>query len=235
MKIRDSRPVTSSSSATAPTGSERPVSTARPADDEIVISGIPEAELTENVRKVLTELLDEVRRLREAVATSHARIAELEAVADNDPLVDALNRRAFVRELDRTLAMRARYDIPSCLVFIDLNDLKTINDTLGHGAGDKALKKVVQIVSENTRQTDIIGRLGGDEFGLILSHIDRATATAKIDELNTMIDETLVVSDDQNFAISVAFGVVELTADMNAEKAITNADAAMYAVKQSKP
>jgi len=232
MKIRDTQPSIRTHPLRSSTALKKSASVTESVDDEIVISGIPEAELTDSVRKVMSELLGEVRRLREAFEASQMQVAELKILADRDPLVDSLNRRAFVRELDRSLAMKARYAVPSCLVFIDLNDLKVINDTRGHAAGDEALRTVANIVESCTRQTDILGRLGGDEFGLILGHIDRKQAIAKVETLKAMINEAVVSINGEKFPISVAFGIVELASGMDAEQAITTADTQMYVDKQ---
>ncbi|MEQ8751633.1 MAG: GGDEF domain-containing protein, partial [Amphiplicatus sp.] len=164
--------------------------TAPPAVDEVSFAGIPPEELTPRVREALTALVSEVQKLREELSTTRARIDELEHLADTDPLLGVSNRRAFVRDLNRAVAMAERYETPSALVFADLNDLKKINDTLGHGAGDAALAHVASILSANIRQTDAVGRLGGDEFGVILTQNDQPTAKLKAQSLAELVAAT---------------------------------------------
>ena len=196
---------------------------------EISISGIPEAELTPRVREALTALMSELAELRAALADSQRRMAELEELASADPLLGILNRRAFVSELGRALALIERYGQPSSLIFIDLDDLKKINDAHGHAAGDEALHHIAVTVSANIRQTDIFGRLGGDEFALILTNTPWEGAEAKARALKSLISAEPLVHGAK---VSVACGVVELSRDTTPEDALSAADKIMYAEKK---
>ena len=202
--------------------------------DETILSGIPEGDLTPHVREVLTALLTEVQQLRAELASARERVGELENLADRDPLLDMLNRRAFVRELERTLSMIDRYGVITCLVFIDVDILKTINDQYGHGAGDAALKTVADIVNANTRQTDLFGRLGGDEFGLLLTHTKKDEALEKLKSLSAMIADATVAYEETPFNVSISYGVVELNASSSVETLLKDAGAAMYQAKKSR-
>jgi len=113
-------------------------------------------------------LLAEVERLKREVAIARARIVELEARADVDPMLDILNRRGFERELKRALAHTKRYGTEAALMFIDLDGFKAVNDRYGHGAGDALLKAVAREVVAHVRASDVVGRLGGDEFGVLI-------------------------------------------------------------------
>ncbi|MEZ5922603.1 MAG: GGDEF domain-containing protein [Parvularculaceae bacterium] len=196
---------------------------------EVSISGIPEAELTPRVRVALMALMREVAELRAALADSQRRMAELEQLASADPLLGILNRRAFVGELGRALAMVERYGQPSSLIFIDLDDLKKINDAHGHAVGDDALQHIAATVSANIRQTDIFGRLGGDEFALILTNTPREGAEAKARALKSLISAESLVGDVK---VSVACGIVELSRDTTPEAALSAADKIMYEEKK---
>lgn len=202
--------------------------------DKTVIAGVPEAELTPRVRQALFSLMTEVQELRAELAQTRDRLDELEKLADRDPLLDILNRRAFVRELDRILAMASRYDVQSCLVFIDMNDLKQINDQRGHAAGDAALKHVASALSANIRQTDIAGRLGGDEFGLLLTHVGHETAEEKAAGLAELVSKTPVAYNGASYTVEISFGVVPITKGASAEHAMELADSAMYEAKRRK-
>ena len=92
-------------------------------------------------------------------------------------MTPVINRHAFVRELTRVVSYGERYAMPSSLLYIDLNGLKQINDTYGHPAGDAALMKLATILTEQVRGSDIVGRLVGDEFGILLVHAEEAVAT----------------------------------------------------------
>lgn len=202
--------------------------------DHISLAGIPEAELTPRVREALVTLMQEVQSLRDQLSWSQERINELERLADSDPLLDIYNRRAFVRELDRALAMIERYDMKASLVFVDLNDLKKINDQMGHGAGDAALTHVAMTLKGNVRQTDAVGRLGGDEFGVILTQADQQTAEVKASQLTSAVSARPVEWKAGNFVAHVSCGVVEIAKGQSADEAMERADSAMYEVKARK-
>ncbi len=208
--------------------------TASALSDQIVLAGVPEAELTPKVREALISLMQEVRSLRDQLQWSQERINELERLADSDPLLDIYNRRAFVRELDRALAMIDRYDMKASLVFVDLNDLKKINDQMGHSAGDAALAHVAKVLTANLRQTDAVGRLGGDEFGVLLTQADQATAQMKAEQLTRAVSMEPVAWNGKGFTAQVSCGVVEIAEGLSADEAMERADNAMYEVKSRK-
>ena len=203
-----------------------------PVVDEVSIAGIPENELTPRVREALFKLMDEVRALRAELASAKSEMKELKTLAETDPLLGVLNRRAFVKELNRALAMVERYDAPASLIFIDLNDLKKINDDHGHAAGDEALAHVATVLGDNIRDTDVLGRLGGDEFGLILSYADQKIANAKSDALRALVAETPVTLNGAEHRLDIACGAVALGKSGTAEDALNAADAEMYAKKR---
>jgi len=200
--------------------------------DEISVIGIPENELTPKVRKALLGLMDEVRSLRSELEQARGEMRELKTLADTDPLLGILNRRAFVAELHRSLALIDRYRVPASLVFIDLNDLKVINDQHGHAVGDKALLHVAKTLTDNIRQTDILGRLGGDEFGLLLTQTEAEVAHKKAHALEGIVKAHPISLDDELLALDIASGVVALSKGISAEEALDQADANMYVRKR---
>lgn len=212
-------------SAAAQTGPVAPV-------DAVAIAGIPDNELTPRVRAALVSLMEEVQTLRAELAATRARIGELEQIADADPLLGVLNRRAFVRELNRALAMTERYGVASCLLFADLNDLKLINDEKGHAAGDAALAHVAAVLRSHVRQTDAVGRLGGDEFGVILTRTDYQSAREKAVALAGLVAAEDVSWSGEPFAARISCGVVEIKRGLSADEALATADSAMYEAKR---
>lgn len=234
MKISDA----SQTQPAAPTGRKTAVSRAEPLTpatppDEVWFAGIPENELTPRVRKALLSLMDEVHKLRTQLVNARETINELESLADRDPLLDILNRRAFVRELSRTLAMIERYGTRASLVFIDVNGMKTINDVMGHAAGDAALEHVAQTVAHNIRQTDAIGRLGGDEFGVILVEADQETAQKKGNALADLVAAEPVAWSGEPFTARISIGAVEIKKGATVDQALETADFEMYRKKRS--
>jgi diguanylate cyclase (GGDEF)-like protein len=170
-------------------------------------------------------LLAEVERLRREIAVARARIGELEARADIDPLLDILNRRGFERELKRALAYVKRYGTQAVLMYVDLDGFKSVNDRHGHGTGDALLKALSQQLSAHVRASDIVGRLGGDELGVVLWRIDEAQASAKAHELETLIGKVQV---------GASVGTSPLLPDATPAETIEAADKAMYARKQER-
>lgn len=233
MKIGDPPKTTRVSRLSAKPGKE---AAARPeaVADRIELLGVPEAELTPRVREALFSLLEEVRQLRAELDDARERLGDMEKLADRDPLVNTLNRRAFARELDRALAMIDRYGVRASLIFIDLNDLKKINDSKGHGAGDKALEHVARALQDNVRQTDAVGRLGGDEFGVLLMQTDQAQAEKKARDLADKVSAAPAAWRGETFSVAISWGAVEIAKGFSAEQAMEQADSAMYRSKQKK-
>ncbi len=196
--------------------------------DNASVMGIPEAELTPKVRKAIMALMREVEALRREVARSNARLSDMEKLADQDSLVPMYNRRAFVREMSRMMAYATRYRSPTSLLFFDVNGLKAINDTHGHTAGDRALMGVATALIDQVRTSDVVGRLGGDEFGVLLAHADEAQARKKADQLGSVITARPLKWEGKSIEVGVAYGVYTFKPGEDAVTALAAADKAMY-------
>ncbi len=194
--------------------------------------GVPDTELTPKVREALMGLMDEVDSLRRELQAAKGKITDLEELADKDPLMPVANRRAFVREMSRMMSYTERYGVPSSLVFFDVNGLKQINDTMGHAAGDKALLAVASTLGEQVRDTDIVGRIGGDEFGVILAQADEDVARVKAQQLVDAVKARPVDIDGTIVHIDVAHGVFPFGKGDTASSALAEADRRMYRRKQ---
>jgi diguanylate cyclase (GGDEF)-like protein len=177
------------------------------------------------------DLLNELAQLRGMVARLEIRIAELDRLAHNDPLVPLPNRRGFVRELERLLARLDRHGEPCAMLFVDLDGLKQLNDGHGHCAGDAALIHVAQLLVEGVRQSDTVARIGGDEFAVLLERSDGAQAAETAARLSERIARCVFTRDDVEIPLSVAIGVTGLVRGDTPESAIARADRAMYAIK----
>jgi diguanylate cyclase (GGDEF)-like protein len=202
------------------------------AEDVASVAGVPEAELTPKVRDALQRLMAEVYALRQELDVARQRVGYLEQLADQDSLAPVLNRRAFVRELDRMAAFAERYGGAGAVLYFDVNHLKVINDTYGHAAGDAVLKHVSEILLRDTRASDVVGRLGGDEFGVILAQSELESATAKAARLAAAIAAEEVAWEGQSLPVSVAFGAHTLSGGQGSDAALDAADRAMYANKR---
>lgn len=203
-------------------------------EDVAVLAGVPEAELTPKVRSALMTLLNEVRRLRGELEQSHKRIAFLETLSDQDALLPLINRRAFVRELSRFLSFAERYGTPGCVLYLDLDEMKRVNDAYGHAAGDALLKHVADLLLANLRSSDIVGRLGGDEFGVILINASRPDAERKAGLLARRIAETPLHWQGEEIHASVSWGVYGFSGGDDVDGTLRAADEAMYANKRAR-
>jgi diguanylate cyclase (GGDEF)-like protein len=210
-------------------GGVAPVDTVDPTS----VLGIPEAEFTPRVRDAIMGLMGEVDNLRRELTQTKTRLDEVEKTADQDGMLPLLNRRAFVRELTRYIAFTGRYNTPAALIYFDLNHLKKTNDTLGHAAGDAVLSHFADVLLTQIRDSDCVGRLGGDEFGVLLSHANQEQALKKADTLATALEASPTLWNGHTIPVSFAYGAFELKSGDNPDTAITRADQAMYAQKKS--
>lgn len=223
------RKATSASAAAAYSS----VSAPRKIVDTTSIMGIPEAELTPKVRDAIMTLMEEVDSLRRSVEGMSQRLERAEKLADQDPLLPIYNRRAFVRELTRVQATVERYESAASLIYIDLNGFKEVNDTYGHQAGDHVLAEFAIRLVSSVRETDIVGRLGGDEFGLILSRTNFETAASLMTRLPSEIDRNPIFWEGNKLDVGMSFGIVPVEPGINAEQTLNSADSKMYEHKQS--
>ena len=218
--------------ANAPVQPVQPAQPTRPPVDVATIMGVPEAELSPKMRAALDKLLGEVQTLREDLERARRRIGYLEQLADRDPLAPVLNRRAFVRELTRMIAFAERYGVPGSVVYLDIDGMKRINDSHGHGAGDAALKHVAEVLLRDVRASDIVGRLGGDEFGIILAQADGPAAAAKAAVLAQAVEREPISWQNITLELRVSYGTYTFAGGEGVDEALSAADRAMYAHKQ---
>jgi diguanylate cyclase (GGDEF)-like protein len=214
-------------------GEAVPPPVVRPVAASASVLGIPDEEFTPRVQNAVMSLMGEVETMRRELSQTRAKLDEMEKVADRDQLLPILNRRAFVRELTRYISFAVRYGTPASLLYFDLDGFKQVNDGHGHAAGDAVLEHFADVLSANVRDTDVVGRLGGDEFGVILSHANQAQAQAKAQSLAETLHEAPLSWQSKKIPIGFSFGAFELSSSDSADLAIARADEAMYAHKRS--
>ena len=129
------------------------------------------------------QLAGENALLRASLAEMRERMTELEDSASVDELTGLPNRRRFLEEVERVVAHASRHSTPAALLYIDLDGLKSINEAHGRLAGDAMLSHVGRHLSRLIRSTDVLARIGGDEFGLILDHLDHNSAIETAERL----------------------------------------------------
>lgn len=202
--------------------------------DKTVFLGLGEADLTPAVQGALTTLLSEIDELRGEVGRLKSKLTEVEGLADRDALTPLLNRRAFVRELGRIRTFAQRYGSPASLVYFDLDGFKAVNDRYGHAAGDACLCAVAERLIAHVRESDVVGRMGGDEFAVILVQADQTTAENKARSLSQAIEATPIRFGAWTAPLHISFGVREISTELDAEAIVAEADAAMFARKRQR-
>ncbi len=192
------------------------------------LAAIPAEELTPRVRELLLQQIDENQLLSAALGEMRDRIEELERLVDTDTLTPLPNRRRFVREVERCVQHGRRYGTTAWVMFVDLDGLKTINDSHGHLAGDAALIHVASILQSHVRTTDVVARIGGDEFGLLLENIGSVAVQEKAASLIESVAGAPMMVGGQRLRIGISIGLAELNLDDDAESLVARADEAMY-------
>jgi len=176
-------------------------------------------------------MLEEIARLRAQVERLESQVGELDRLAHCDPLVPLANRRGMLRELETMIARHERHGTPAAMLFVDLDDLKVLNDSFGHGGGDAALMQVAEKLLEGTRTNDCVARLGGDEFCILLDHADEKSALETAERLVDTIAAEDFLFEGSPMPLSVAIGVTLIQKGDTAATVLARADKAMYRVK----
>ena len=185
-------------------------------------------------RSMAMRLAAEVDALMAQLEVSRARILDLEARVEIDPLTEILNRRGFDRELKRSLAYVKRYGTSAALVYIDLDDFKPVNDRHGHAAGDAVLKAIATALVHHVRASDVVARLGGDEFVALLWNVSGPAAATKAAALEKAVLSTPVRWGSSTLVVGASTGVALLGALDTPEAVLARADEAMYARKNER-
>ncbi len=153
--------------------------------------------------------------------------------ATYDSLTGLLNRQTFEKRLEEALQRTRAYGESHVLCYLDLDQFKVVNDTCGHRAGDQLLRQISALLHAQVRQADIISRLGGDEFGIILTHCPLTKAMQIAEELRRVIKEFRFIWHGKSFELGVSIGLVPLTAQNETlAEVLSAADAACYVAKE---
>jgi diguanylate cyclase (GGDEF)-like protein len=162
------------------------------------------------------------------------KLEAAEALADRDTLTPTFNRRAFIRELHRTMSEVERYKTPAAVLYVDLDGFKALNDAYGHAAGDAVLRHVGRLLLESVRESDVVGRLGGDEFGVLLNHVSAEEAAAKAKSLDEKVNNSAILHAGIAHRVRASIGVHAIAVTEDPEIAIARADEAMYVDKNAR-
>lgn len=157
---------------------------------------------------------------------------ELRQIAASDQLTGALSRRGFIAAMDKEMARCRRHGRPAALALFDVDCFKRINDNWGHPTGDAVLRELVARCAGAVRPGDTIGRIGGEEFALLLPETAPVEALAAADRLRRTI-ESAGFGEGGSLAVTASFGIAPLTDQLTAERWIADADAPLYAAKRA--
>ncbi len=163
-----------------------------------------------------------------------ARIAELERLTAMDTLTPLFNRRYLMQELDRWCWRAHRYGGTFGLLYLDVDRLKLVNDTHGHAAGDTVLCGIAEALGSATRKSDVIARIGGDEFAILLDSITAEKLRDKAVSIRQMLTALPVKTSGPILKIDVSVGHCLIETGSRASDALIEADRAMYADKRTK-
>ena len=170
--------------------------------------------------------------VRRALERERLARRELQHFAMTDALTALPNRRSFMKELDRAIERaQAKPDRTLSLAIFDIDHFKRINDRFGHPAGDAVIKDVGKRAKQALRKRDLVGRIGGEEFGVILPNANLAAATAICERLRQAIAGNPVVREDAIIAFTASIGIAEFQAGDEADHLLTRADVALYDAK----
>jgi diguanylate cyclase (GGDEF)-like protein len=178
-------------------------------------------------------LMAEIARLRRENRALSIALAEMERVAERDMLTPLFNRRYFLSALHQRIARVDRYGDQVALVYVDVDGLKTINDRFGHAAGDFVLIEIAHRLQSAMREQDVLARIGGDEFGILLENTGLTQARATMRRLSQLIASPPCLYDGNSITLSAAFGLTPITPGQSAEELMGRADSEMYRAKRA--
>lgn len=159
---------------------------------------------------------------------------ELRHLASTDPLTGIANRRHFLEQMRMALSRHQRYDIPTALLMIDLDWFKRVNDSWGHAVGDEVLRHCANVMQASLRRLDLLGRLGGEEFAILLPDTEVGGAEEFAERLRLVVLEQAAPTQAGQIGITFSIGVTPFTrGDRNIDAVLARADQALYRAKEN--
>lgn len=160
------------------------------------------------------------------------RVVELEDIVQTDELTGLLNRRGFDIELKRALTNAGRHDEQGVLIYIDLDGFKPVNDTFGHAAGDEVLRRVAVILGDNVRDTDYVGRIGGDEFVILMTRTYWKDCLYRSEIISNCLNQAVINWNGHQIAVKASIGMHNYGSNDSGHDILKRADEAMYKTKR---
>lgn len=183
--------------------------------------------------QLVLEVLGFAAEAEQKLSEQRQRINQLESLAMTDELTGAGNRRGMNEFLKRALANARRHGETGVVGFLDLDGFKAINDRFGHETGDRAFKKVAHILTANTRVSDYVARIGGDEFVVILTHCTERNGRKRMKDLRALLDRSPLglSAAEAEIMLKASMGVASYDGKSDAASLLQTADALMYSDK----
>jgi diguanylate cyclase (GGDEF)-like protein len=191
-------------------------------------------EPTQDLHDLLLSALDCAAEAEQTIATQSARIAELEALSQTDPLTGLANRRGFELSFVQAVELANRHDETGVVILIDMDYFKAINDSYGHDAGDAALCHTARTLQNGLRSTDVLARIGGDEFAAVLLRADPIAGMQQAERLQEMLNASILRWRNIELPVHASFGACTFGPGDDFEVILRRADMAMYTDKRNR-
>jgi diguanylate cyclase (GGDEF)-like protein len=198
-----------------------------PEGDEIDIEslhGLTPEDLSPNARIVMMQFMEEIKRLRQELSRNRKRIAYLSNLMDHDELSTALNRSTFLRELRNVQILAWEYGALNTVLFVTVRNLKDINEIYGHATSDAVVEHVSETLVYNTGKADVIGRLGGAEFAVVLVGSNLEKSGEKAVWVEKLLSNRPFINGDMSIQLEADVVVHALEVDEEADAALTGKD-----------
>ena len=209
----------------------RSINNVRGLSDIFVQAGKSMVQKTRGIHKGLSKLSDELTRCKTQIEDLETKLVETKAKAEHDHLTQLRNRRAFDRDLDEAIERAHRFKNPLCLLLLDLDHFKDINDTYGHQVGDDVLVNFGKLIQSSLRDFDLIYRLGGDEFAVIFSGCTLERATKVGERVRKFLADHPYLEQDLEFTLTMSGGLTQLTQAENGPTLYKRSDEQLYVAK----
>jgi diguanylate cyclase (GGDEF)-like protein len=163
------------------------------------------------------------------------RMEELDRLASTDPLTGLYNRRMFFRRMDEEVARAGRTASPMCLIYVDIDHFKEINDTYGHSAGDAVLQQISRTMTRILRRGDVLGRIGGEEFLILLPDTTGVAGQRIAERLRQRVEHATIFFGDRKLNVTVSAGVFSAAdpVGLSIDDMVRVADQALYEAKET--
>ncbi len=196
-----------------------------------MIGGTPLGEGSPVVAEAMARLAEENALLRASISELRTRLEEMEKASERDALTGLPNRPSFMRALERTVSQANRHGTPGALLYLDMDGLEAINARHGQIAGDAALIHVAKLLGDLVRTSDFAARVGGDEFAVILDHLDSESAIETADRIGRCIQDHPLDLGAGTLKLRASIGVATILRGDTVEDVVRRGELTMHKAK----